>query len=71
MKLSVARGRPDLVGLSIERCENIHGALQSNGSLQLVDVRSRTEWLKVHLPGAISVPLLDLDSEQDALIRPG
>ena len=30
-------------------------------ALQLVDVRSRAEWLKGHLPGAISVPLLDLD----------
>jgi rhodanese-related sulfurtransferase len=29
--------------------------------LQLIDVRSRAEWLKGHLPGAVSMPLLDLD----------
>jgi rhodanese-related sulfurtransferase len=29
--------------------------------MQLIDVRSRAEWLRGHLPGAISLPLLDLD----------
>lgn len=37
-------------------------ALESGEPLQLVDVRSRAEWLKGHLPGAISVPLLDLEA---------
>jgi rhodanese-related sulfurtransferase len=37
--------------------------------VQLVDVRSRAEWLKGHLPGAISIPLLDLHSNAH-LINP-
>lgn len=51
----------NLASLSIQRCEDIRNVLQNDPSLQLVDVRSRAEWLKGHLPGAISVPLLDLD----------
>ena len=35
--------------------------------MQLVDVRSRAEWLKGHLPGAISVPLLELDSRMQTI----
>lgn len=50
-----------LVSLSVQRCESIRADLQSGGSPQLVDVRSRAEWLKGHLPGAISVPLLGID----------
>jgi rhodanese-related sulfurtransferase len=53
--------RVELGSISIERCEHIRRILESGGSLQLVDVRSRAEWLKGHLPGAISMPLLDLD----------
>jgi hydroxyacylglutathione hydrolase len=51
----------ELSSISIERCEQILGILQSDSPLQLVDVRSRAEWLKGHLPGAISLPLLDLN----------
>lgn len=51
----------ELGRISIERCEQILRILQSDSPLQLVDVRSRAEWLKGHLPGAISLPLLDLD----------
>ena len=51
----------NLASISVERCEQIHRTLQSDSPLQLVDVRSRAEWLKGHLPGAISMPLLDLD----------
>lgn len=54
----------ELASISIERCEHILRALQSDSSLQLVDVRSRAEWLKGHLPGAISMPLLDLDPKR-------
>jgi rhodanese-related sulfurtransferase len=32
------------------------------GALQLIDVRSRAEWLQGHLPGAISLPLLAINS---------
>jgi len=52
----------DLARISIQRCADVHEALQSDRSVQLVDVRSHAEWLKGHLPGAIFVPLLDLDS---------
>jgi rhodanese-related sulfurtransferase len=51
----------ELASISIERCERIQRTLQSDSSLRLIDVRSRAEWLKGHLPGAISMPLLDLD----------
>lgn len=57
----------ELATISIERCEQIQQALECNESLQLVDVRSRAEWLKGHLPGAISLPLLDLDPNQRSL----
>jgi len=51
----------ELSSISIERCEQILRILQSDSPLQLVDVRSRAEWLRGHLPGAFSLPLLDLD----------
>jgi rhodanese-related sulfurtransferase len=55
-KAGLAIGR-----VSIERCEQIRHTM---GSCQLIDVRSRAEWLHGHLPGAISLPLLDLDSRK-------
>lgn len=53
----------DLARIPIERCATIHGAGQADPSLQLIDARSRAEWLKGHLPGAISLPLLELESK--------
>ena len=52
----------DLASIAVQRCENIHGAERSDTPLQLIDVRSRAEWLKGHLPGAVSMPLLDIES---------
>ena len=52
----------DLDSISIHRCASVRQDLQSDRSLQLIDVRSRAEWLKGHLPGAVSAPLLDLNS---------
>ena len=52
----------ELASISVQQCANVREALQEDPSVQLVDVRSRTEWRKGHLPGAISVPLLELDS---------
>src|SRR5262249_6410402 len=52
----------DLTRISTEWCANLRRILQNDPSLQLVDVRSRAEWLKGRLPGASYVPLLDLDS---------
>jgi rhodanese-related sulfurtransferase len=54
----------DLASISIHRCANVRQALEQRPFLQLVDVRSRAEWLKGHLPGAISLPLLDLDPKR-------
>jgi rhodanese-related sulfurtransferase len=51
-----------LANIPIQMCANVHQMLQSDSHMQLVDVRSRAEWLKGHLPGAISIPLLDLHS---------
>ena len=53
----------ELGAISTRRCANVIPHLQSDPYFQLVDVRSRAEWLKGHLPGAISMPLLDLDSK--------
>lgn len=57
----------ELASIPVERCEQIQRALESDSSLQLVDVRSRAEWLKGHLPGAISLPLLDLDPREPVI----
>ena len=57
----------ELASMSVERCEKVRRDLQHDRSLQLVDVRSRAEWLKGHLPGAISLPLLDLDPKKQAI----
>jgi rhodanese-related sulfurtransferase len=52
-----------VASIGVQRCRNFHMILQTDPSIQVVDVRSRSEWLKGHLPGAISIPLLDLDSK--------
>jgi rhodanese-related sulfurtransferase len=52
----------ELASTPIERSESIRNTA-SSPALQLIDVRSRAEWLKGHLPGAISLPLLDIESK--------
>jgi rhodanese-related sulfurtransferase len=59
----------DLATISTRRCADLRESLQRDSSLQLVDVRSRAEWLRGHLPGAISVPLLDLQSSAQRIDR--
>ena len=59
----------ELASIASLRCDNVRQTVERDRSVQLVDVRSRAEWLKGHLPGAISIPLLDIDS-QAALIDP-
>ena len=54
----------DLASISTQRRASVRQTLEHDPSLQLVDVRSRAEWLKGHLPGAISMPLLDLDPKK-------
>jgi rhodanese-related sulfurtransferase len=51
----------ELAKISVLRCKQIVRTLASGTPLQLIDVRSRAEWLKGHLPGAISLPLQDLN----------
>jgi rhodanese-related sulfurtransferase len=57
----------EFASISVERCEHIRETLQSGSPVQLVDVRSRAEWLRGHLPGAISLPLLDLDPKKQVI----
>jgi len=54
----------DLASISTQRRASVRQTLEHDPSLQLVDVRSRAEWLKGHLPGAVSMPLLDLDPKE-------
>jgi hydroxyacylglutathione hydrolase len=54
----------ELGSIAVERCQQILGGLEG---VQLIDVRSRAEWLKGHLPGAISMPLLDLDPREQVI----
>jgi len=51
----------DLASISVRRCADIRQTLEIGPPFQIVDVRSHAEWLKGHLPGAIPVPLLDLN----------
>jgi rhodanese-related sulfurtransferase len=53
----------ELASISTHRCATVGPILHGNPPAQLVDVRSRAEWLKGHLPGAISIPLLEFDSK--------
>ncbi|RZU39149.1 rhodanese-like domain-containing protein [Edaphobacter modestus] len=50
----------ELTSMPIYRCEDVCHTLRANLSPQLIDVRSWAEWLQGHLPGAISMPLLEL-----------
>jgi rhodanese-related sulfurtransferase len=56
-----------LASLPIYWCRDVCRDVREGRPLQLIDVRSSAEWLKGHLPGAISVPLLELHSEAPAI----
>jgi rhodanese-related sulfurtransferase len=51
-----------LDSLPIHWCEDVWRNQQEYRPFQLIDVRSPAEWLNGHLPGAISIPLLELNS---------
>jgi rhodanese-related sulfurtransferase len=53
----------ELISLPVYQYEDVRRALRANPSPQLVDVRSWAEWLQGHLPGAISMPLLELSGQ--------
>ena len=52
-----------LASLAIYCSKDVCRDLREGRPLQLIDVRSSAEWLRGHLPGATSVPLLELHSE--------
>jgi hydroxyacylglutathione hydrolase len=51
----------ELARIPLVYCKNV-GSLLQGPSVQLIDARSRAEWRKGHLPGAIAMPLLELAS---------
>jgi rhodanese-related sulfurtransferase len=55
------------VSLSLRRSHDVFRQLREGRPLQLIDVRSQAEWLKGHLPGATSLPLLDLSCEAESI----
>jgi len=57
----------ELSKIAIEHCQNICAPALQEPSVQLIDVRSRAEWLKGHLPGAVSLPLLEIESNKRAI----
>jgi rhodanese-related sulfurtransferase len=59
----------DVASIPTRHCAAIQDGLQGGSSKQLIDVRSQAEWLTGHLPGAITVPLLDLASEAQNIDR--
>jgi rhodanese-related sulfurtransferase len=56
-----------LGSVPIHRCKDLPRNLLGDRPVQLIDVRSSAEWLKGHLPGAISMPLLELGSKAAAI----
>lgn len=54
----------ELANIAIEHCKNIYEPDRQQPPVQLIDVRSRAEWLKGHLPGAVSLPLLEIESNK-------
>jgi len=57
----------ELANIAIEHCKNIYGPNRQQPPVQLIDVRSRAEWLKGHLPGAVSLPLLEIELNKRAI----
>jgi rhodanese-related sulfurtransferase len=57
------QGGLSLTSIPIYQCEDVRHALRANLSPQLLDVRSWSEWLLGHLPGAISMPLFELNGQ--------
>lgn len=59
----------ELTSVPIYQCADICHTLQGNSPPQLIDVRSRAEWLHGHLPDAISMPLLELSGHTVSIAR--
>jgi rhodanese-related sulfurtransferase len=56
-----------LSSFSIRWWRDVCERVEVGEPLQLVDVRSRAEWLQGHLPGAISLPLLTISSAASSI----
>jgi rhodanese-related sulfurtransferase len=56
-----------LAMLPIFECKDACRNQKEVRTYQLIDVRSSAEWLKGHLPGAMSIPLLELNSEAPSI----
>jgi rhodanese-related sulfurtransferase len=56
-----------LSSFSIRWWRDVCERVEAGEPLQLVDVRSRAEWLQGHLPGAISLPLLTISSAASSI----
>jgi hydroxyacylglutathione hydrolase len=61
-------GEIELARIPLMYCKDVGSLLQESSS-QLIDARSRAEWLKGHLPGAVAMPLLELASMPPELMR--
>ena len=57
----------DAISLPRYAGKNVCLAFRANPTAQLIDVRSRAEWLRGHLPGAISMPLLGLTDQAPSI----
>jgi rhodanese-related sulfurtransferase len=57
----------ELARMPLMYCEDV-GSLLQEPSVQFIDARSRAEWHKGHLPGAIAMPLLELASTTPDII---
>jgi len=47
--------------------DELHDRLESNPSALLIDLRSKEEYTSGHLPGAIHIPMLELESRLDEI----
>ena len=56
-----------LATLPIVACKDVCRNQQEGRTYQIIDVRSSAEWLKGHLPSAVSIPLLELNSEAPSI----
>jgi rhodanese-related sulfurtransferase len=59
----------EIISMTIYGCEDACHALRANPLPQLIDVRSRAEWLQGHLPDAICMPLFELSEHTVSIDR--
>jgi hydroxyacylglutathione hydrolase len=47
------------------RADELHARSEEDGDMQILDVRERDEWDRVHIPGSIHVPYHDIHAMPD------